>query len=124
MTAFANETASLGYIKTLTINPGRFRTEVAAPHKHSFPCDSQNYQELSDRMREFFPKVHGNQPGDPAKAAEVVIDLVKGEGVAAGREVPRYLPLGTDSYDAAKGVAEGMMKTLQEWEEVIRSTDY
>ena len=48
----------------------------------------------------------GNQPGDPKKAVELMIDLVKGEGCAADRAVPLRLPIGRDGQDYVRGNAE------------------
>ena len=70
------------------------------------------------------PKLHGTQPGDPAKAVEVTIDLVKGEGVAEGREVPGWMPLGSDAFEVVKKKAEAELKLLGDWETVIKGTDF
>jgi hypothetical protein len=40
----------------------------------------------------------GNQPGDLKKAVELMIDLVIGEGCAAGKMVPLRLPIGRQDY--------------------------
>ncbi|KAL6303620.1 hypothetical protein BKA93DRAFT_750365 [Sparassis latifolia] len=67
------------------------------------------------------PGFDHTQPGDPAKGAEILVDLVRGEGVAKGREIPSSnwsrpgLLLGREA-----GLQE---HTLEEWQEVTRSTD-
>lgn len=67
--------------------------------------------------------MYGKAPGDPRKGVKVCIDLVKGEGAVAGRELPPYLPLGTDAFEEVKAATEKCLKMLQDWEDVIRSTD-
>lgn len=64
------------------------------------------------------------QPGDPTKLVEIVLDLVRDEGIAAGRHVPFRLPLGTDCFDDVKEKCAETIKMLEEWQDVIRSTDF
>jgi hypothetical protein len=53
-----------------------------------------------------------------------VLDLVRKEGIAEGKEVPLRMPLGIDVYDDVKAKCEETLKLLEEWKGVIRSTDY
>lgn len=64
------------------------------------------------------------QPGDPEKAVEIILDLVRKEGCAEGRDVPFRLPLGTDSFGTMKEKCEEVLKLLEEWGPVILSTNY
>jgi hypothetical protein len=66
----------------------------------------------------------GNQPGDPKKAVELMIDPVKGEGYAGGKTVPSRLPIGQDAREAIKTTCEEMLKTMEEWKDVIDRTDF
>ena len=43
--------------------------------------------------------IDGNQRGDSVKCVERVIDVVKSEGMAAGRSMPKRLPLGSDTME-------------------------
>ncbi|KAI6827550.1 hypothetical protein KC340_g9582 [Hortaea werneckii] len=115
----------IDYIKTLIINPGYFVSDVAKPQKHERALDADwgEYPVLKKMCTDLVPSLHGNQPGDTAKAARLVIDLVKGEGVAQGRELPLALPIGNDAFVKIKEQSEAMLKMLEEWEDVIRSTD-
>ena len=47
-----------------------------------------------------------------------MIDLVKGE------TVPLRLPIGRDTREAVKTTCEGMLKAMEEWKDVIDSTDF
>ena len=122
--AFSAEVAAQG-IKTLTIYPGHCRSEITATHKHNtyINTPSPNYQPLSDFWIDFAPKLHGNQPGDVSKACNLTIDLVRGEGKAAGRQVPAEMWMGSDAFVDVKASCEATLNTLKEWEDVIKSTD-
>ncbi|KAI6857824.1 hypothetical protein KC338_g7958 [Hortaea werneckii] len=119
------KTEGIDYIKTLIINPGYFVSEVAKPQKHerALGADWGEYPALKKMCTDLVPTLHGNQPGDTAKAARLVIDLVKGEGVGQGRELPLALPIGNDAFVKIKEQTEATLKMLEEWEDVIRSTD-
>jgi hypothetical protein len=67
---------------------------------------------------------HGNQPGDPHKAAERIADVVRLEGTAKGRtEWPSRLPLGGDGVDWIQKKCEKTLKDIEEWGDIIRETD-
>lgn len=53
-----------------------------------------------------------------------MIDLMKGEGCAAGKTVPLRLLIGRDAREAVKTTCEEMLKTMEEWKDVIDSTDF
>jgi hypothetical protein len=54
--------------------------------------DFQRMLAMEDRM----------QPGNVEEGEFIILDLVRAEGVAAGKEIPFRLPLGTDSYEPIK----------------------
>jgi hypothetical protein len=82
------------------------------------------YAEHSKTHLENLAREDQAQPGDPVKLVEIVLDLVRREGVAEGREVPFRLPLGVDCYDELKGKCEETLKLLEAWKDIIRSTDH
>lgn len=53
-----------------------------------------------------------------------MVDLVRGEGVAAGKPFPLALALGTDSYEAAVNASRSALTRLEEWKDVSFSTDF
>ncbi len=67
---------------------------------------------------------NGKQPGNPLKGVEVIVDVVRAEGQAAGKEFPRQVLLGTDCYNEAKVETEKTVALLEEWKEVSFSTDF
>ena len=63
---------------------------------------------------------------DPDKAAEVIVDVVRGEGVAKGRTWPEYLFLGEGTEAAVRGKYSKVLKVLQvdEWVAVTRNVHF
>jgi hypothetical protein len=83
-----------------------------------------------DEYKEFFAVVqeaiewrNGRQPGDTQKAAQRMIDVVKCEGMAAGRPMPKRLPLGSESLKIIKDKCFETLRICNEWEDLITSTD-
>jgi hypothetical protein len=116
------ETSHLG-ITTLLIEPGFFRTKFLNKVKPII-TKIPEYEPITTAVSAFLAQMNQTQRGDPAKAVDIIIDLVKKEGCAADREIPFRLPLGTDCYDTIKEKAEATLKLLQDWESVIKNTDY
>ena len=67
---------------------------------------------------------NGKQLGDPAKGVEVVIDVVHGEGAAAGKSFPPTLALGSDCYATIKEESEQTLARTEAWHAVSKSTDF
>lgn len=118
------ETAHLG-IKTLLIEPGRFRTKLlSSGNMKASESTISEYIEHSKEKIAGLAKEDQAQPGDPKKLVEITLDLVRQEGVAKGKGIPFRLPLGVDVYDDMKAKCEDTLQLLENWKEVIRSTDY
>ena len=83
-----------------------------------------DYAEFTNGLREGLAGQDNAQPGNPVTLVEIILDLVRQEGIAAGKEIPFRLPLGLDCYDDMKQKCEETLGMLQEWQDVIRSTDY
>lgn len=77
-----------------------------------------DYAASMDAMRQYLAQEDMKQPGNPEKFAEVVVDLVRGEGVATGKTVPFRVQLGSDCVEDVRGKCEEVMKQLDEWKEV------
>lgn len=76
------------------------------------------------RAQAMFASVPGNEKGDPDKAAEAIVDIVRGEGVAKGREWPNYLMLGHDAEDALRTKCDILLDSLDKWGDVTRGTTF
>lgn len=118
------ETSHLG-IKTLLIEPGRFRTKLLSSRNMKAVSSSiPDYADFSKTLLEDMAQADQMQPGDPTRLVEIVLDLVRREGVAEGKEIPLRFPLGSDCYDLVKEKCEETLKLMKEWEPIIKSTDY
>jgi hypothetical protein len=71
----------------------------------------------------FMRATMNKQPGDPKKAAKVIADIVRGEGVAEGKETPDWLLLGKDCVGDVREKCHLVLKNAEVWEAVSASTD-
>ncbi|KAJ8482977.1 hypothetical protein ONZ45_g14771 [Pleurotus djamor] len=108
-------------IKTLIVAPGAFKTEGA----YNYPWDNPNplpaYEALRNAALSKFGSIRDAIKGDPDKAMEVVVDVVRGEGVAKDREWPGYLILGEDAEVDIRNKIGKVGKALDDWGDVTRS---
>ncbi|KAF2803394.1 short-chain oxidoreductase [Mytilinidion resinicola] len=116
--------AHLG-IKSIIFELGFFRTQVLHPNNFkSRISEIGDYDALRAGTAEFLQALQGNEPGDPKKGIKVMIDVVKGEGVAAGKAMPERLPLGVDALDLVRKKCEDTLAICKEWEHIINSTNF
>ncbi|KAF8325039.1 hypothetical protein F5887DRAFT_1065473 [Amanita rubescens] len=117
------EISPLG-LRSICFNLGGFRTPFLTPD-HYTPYESRivDYVETATQADESFKAISDNQPGDPTKCVEVIIDIVRGEGVARGKGRPIEVELGSDVYSVVKKECENTLQKLSEWEEASLSTD-
>lgn len=78
---------------------------------------------MEKAVARFVAATNGNQPGDPRKLAERIIDVVKSEGMAAGKPMPPRLPIGRDTMAAIVKKCEATLQLCKEWEDLFTSTD-
>lgn len=58
------------------------------------------------------------------KGVERMVDVVRGEGMAAGKEMPKRMPLGKDSLATVKERCLDTLRICEEWSEIIESTNW
>ncbi|QYT04460.1 hypothetical protein H0G86_011366 [Trichoderma simmonsii] len=110
-------------VKVLMVDPGYFRTKVFSNISHVEPRNP-DYAQFNAGVRQFEASLVGKEPGDADKAVTRMIELVKGTGMAAGRQIPLRVPLGSDGWERVKTKCEETIKICEDWEEVAKSTDY
>ena len=83
----------------------------------------EDYMKVYDEIQTALTAASGNELGDPKKATERMVDVLKSEGMAAGRSMPPRMPLGSDALAAVRAKCEATLKICDEWEGLISSTD-
>lgn len=116
-------------IAAVTIEPGYFRTGFLNPGARVVSAERMAvYDDESTptgKTRAALPAVDGNQPGDVVRGSKVAVDMLTGTGVAEGRKpVGDRIVLGSDCEQVIRGKCGRTLRLLDEWQDVIRSTDY
>ncbi len=88
-------------------------------HKHV-----SSYDGLRAAAAERFKALAGKERGDPVKAMELLVDVVRGEGQAAGREWPLWLFMGKDAYRDVRNKCDRVLKNLAAWEDLSTNLEY
>jgi len=115
--ALAGEVAPLG-IRVSIIEPGGFRTQFSGGSFAQAARHIPDYDATAGRMRAGFASFNGQQPGDPAKAAQVLIELVEMD------EPPLRLVLGKDMLPRIRSKLQGMLADLDRWAELSLRTEF
>jgi NAD(P)-dependent dehydrogenase (short-subunit alcohol dehydrogenase family) len=113
-----HELAPLG-IQVTAIEPGGFRTNFLDDSSlRTAEATIEDYTGTAGATRHWAKQTSYAQPGDPVKAATVIVDL-------AGREsLPERIQLGEDCFTA---VAQKLARTARaqaHWREISISTGY
>ncbi|UKZ83285.1 hypothetical protein TrVFT333_011093 [Trichoderma virens FT-333] len=115
-------------IKATVIEPGYFRTGFLNPGTRvSTKARIAAYEDENTptgKVRRALVNTDGNQLGDVTKGAEVIVDMLSGTGVASGKELPVRVMLGSDTEKVVLDKFADTTKILDEWREVVRSTDH
>jgi NAD(P)-dependent dehydrogenase (short-subunit alcohol dehydrogenase family) len=104
-------------VHVTALAPGGFRTDWAGRSMVRTPRAIPDYDAVMDPIRAGRQARHGNQLGDPAKAAEALLKLV------AAENPPAHLFLGTDALQLVSEKIEALKAEMAAWEAVSRSTD-
>ncbi|PRH86841.1 short-chain dehydrogenase/reductase [Labrys okinawensis] len=115
--ALGKEVKPLG-IHVTALAPGQFRTDWAGRSMVRSERSLADYDAIMDPIRAARRAKSGNQPGDPAKAAQALLKLVSAENP------PVRLYLGADALKLVQDKIEAMKAEMAAWEEVSRSTDF
>ena len=106
-------------ISVTAVAPGLFRTDFTSSESYqNAEAELEAYKDTVGQRRKAVSDLHGNQPGDPAKLASVIVQ------VAADDQPPRHLPIGRDSVAAFRAKYDLTAKEVDEWEEISSSTDH
>jgi len=114
--SLAREMALIGVSVTL-IEPGGFRTDFAGAST-TLVAGRAEYDAVVGATARMQRDYNGRQPGDPARAAAVVLQ------VAAMEKPPFRLALGSDAVNAIENTDRARLDELQRWRELSVSTDF
>lgn len=111
-----NEVKPFG-VKVTIVEPGGFRTDWAGSSMGIAPV-SEDYEQTVGWMIRYRGSSDGKQPGDPARAAKVITDLVSLD------DPPLRLLLGSDAVELAEKAFKARAAEAEKWAAVSRSTDF
>ncbi|KAG6860082.1 hypothetical protein C0995_016081 [Termitomyces sp. Mi166 len=110
-------------IRVLLVAPGSFRTEGIYNQTYNTSNPIAANTPLREASIARFKAVAGIGKGDPAKAMEAVVDIVRGEGIAKDRPWPGLLVLGEDAERDVRDKCNKVLKALDEWKDVTCSVN-
>ena len=112
----ANEVSAFG-LKVIIVEPGAFRTDWMGSSM-TMHEPGPDYRDAVAFIHELRRTSNGSQPGDPARAARIIIDVVESP------EPPRRLLLGSDAVELALASGAERDQEARKWESVSRSADF
>ncbi len=115
--AVHGEVAPLG-IKVTIVEPGPFRTDFIGRSLDRAEDTIDAYSETVGKFLQFLDKIEGSQPGDPDKAAQVLIQVVESENP------PLRLVLGKYAYNKFRQKLDSLTAELDAWEAIAANTDF
>ncbi|TFK38501.1 hypothetical protein BDQ12DRAFT_747752 [Crucibulum laeve] len=110
-------------LRSICFDSGCFRTPVLDKRPRWQPR-LEAYKEKGEEANAALLAYSGYQKGDPLKGVNVIIDVIRGEGVSEGRPIPKGFSLGADCYETVKLHCETTLARLEQWKDVTLSTDY
>ncbi|MFE2382111.1 SDR family NAD(P)-dependent oxidoreductase [Streptomyces misionensis] len=114
--ALADEVAEYG-VKVLIVEPGAFRTSLFDARRTAVSADTGLYARVGEN-RGNVAEGDGAQPGDPAKAAALVLAALEAD------RTPLRLPLGDDAVSAVLAHLDQVRADVTEWEKRTRATGF
>ena len=105
-------------IKVTCVEPGPFRTDWAGRSLSQTPNRIEDYAETAGARMKTTSGYSGQQPGDPAKAAEAIIRITQVDSP------PRHLPLGPFAVEQAEKKMHAFLAEIEEWRELALATSY
>lgn len=114
----AVELGPLG-IHVTAVAPGLFSTDFLSGESYvAAKTVIADYQDTVGQMRSGADALHGHQPGDPKKLAQVILQLANTE------RPPLRLPVGKDALGFYRSNAAKTAEEIEAWLPVITGTDH
>ncbi len=115
--SLAAEVKPLG-IKVTLVQPGPFRTDFIARGLEKGANTMPEYANSVGRFAGFLTSINGKQPGDPMKAAELIVDTV------LNGEAPLRLPLGKYMMKKLRDKVASLTREIERWDAAASATDF
>jgi len=116
--ALHDELAPLG-IHATVVEPGYFRTNfLDGSSLQRTAMEISDYAETVGKIRTHASELNYQQPGDPTKLAQAILELVNAD------TPPLRLPLGTDTVQAIAKKNAYVEQEMAQWRTLAESTDY
>ena len=115
--ALAKEVAPLG-IKVTSVEPGGFRTDWVSTASEDSVADVEGYEQTVGARKTLFSSDKFVPMGDPAKAAQAMIELVDHP------EPPVHLVLGSEAIALIKQADVMRSEEMEKWISVSHSTNH
>lgn len=115
--ALAKEVAPLGIHVTI-VEPGPFRTDFLGSSLTTAAKKLSDYDQTAGRTRTGAIERHGKQAGDPALAADAIVQEVISE------KPPLHLLLGNMAFEIANTKLDELRDEFSTWRDVTVSSDF
>jgi NAD(P)-dependent dehydrogenase (short-subunit alcohol dehydrogenase family) len=104
-------------IRVTIVEPGPFRTDWGGSSMRFHPV-AADYEPTVGKMNAFRQETDGTWPGDPARAARILVDVVDHS------DPPLRLLLGAAAVDLARKSSDERAAEASAWADVSRSADF
>lgn len=107
------------HINVTALAPGLFRTQFLNAQSYAQSANTiKDYDDTTvGQIKNVTDSLHGNQPGDPAKLAKVVVEL------AAVENPPVHLPVGVDSLQTYRTNRDKISAEIEAWAHKFTPTE-
>ncbi|KAF5650637.1 ketoreductase [Fusarium sp. NRRL 25303] len=108
---------------------GNFPTNLGHPREEDAPEFAiqgpalADYNKLMGELGLMFAKAFAQRTGELDKVAKVMVDIMKGEGIAAGKPWAVSIAIGSDAFDCGEQKCDEQLRLLNEWKYVSYATD-
>lgn len=113
----AKEVAPLG-IKVMIVEPGSFRTHFYDTSLKGTAKKIEDYAETAGKNRKENIVNLQNQPGDPDKGGQVIVDTIEKQ------VYPSRLLLGSDATRIVSAALQERIQEIEDWKEVSKQSDF
>ena len=102
----------------MVLEPGSFRTDFSGRSLTQSRTVIDDYAGTAGKRRKENDRTHGTQPGDPDRAAQVII------ATGEGKQAPFRLLLGTDAITIVRDELQGRLDEIDQWAPISATTDF